>query len=195
MQISTTHILIIVVGVFVGIAVLIFMARRRNDSSYIGPKPGGQVRPALASQEVEAVDMAVDEIEPSEAEEFTEAADYADVERDLATVSDFDAALPLVMALPGFEEDGYDEAQDVSALRKALAFARTHHEAWQIYDISPTGSGVEREALELCLKLCETVDEAIGIIDECNTHTEFGQLAIVRAAELINRDGPCEFEE
>ncbi len=106
------------------------------------------------------------------------------IKRIFAITTTVDEALSLVSGLDARWDEGVDDEIE-KALRLAISFVSNSDEAELVYDKCAEGTEVELEVCKRILEYAEDVETCQSFWDHHGIDTNFGELAIVRAAELI----------
>ena len=92
------------------------------------------------------------------------------------------------------EYEGDEEGFADRILAKALALAKTTHDADSVYQETEDESELEQAAMAKMLELSETVEDCRAVWDEHDIDSDFGKLAILRAAEIIRAEPMADGE-
>jgi len=106
------------------------------------------------------------------------------ISRIFIITTSFEDAISLVQELRNRWDDGVEEEVD-KALRLAISLACDYDEADTIFDECDEDSEIELEAFRRMLTFTEDVETCQSLWDACGVDTDLGELAIVRAAEII----------
>lgn len=90
-----------------------------------------------------------------------------------------------VMSLYGDLPEDYDEEFKVKVLSRALELATDYDEADAVYSEASQDSELERAALAKKLGLIESVEDCQSLWDDFGVDSDYGQMAIIRAAEIL----------
>lgn len=118
--------------------------------------------------------------------DFGESAIVVDegIERIFVLSTTLDEALAIVTELNDRWNDGIEE-ELARAFRLAISLASDYDEAESVFSATEEDSEIELEAYKRMLGFAEDVETCESLWDEKGTDTDLGELAILRAAEII----------
>ena len=103
--------------------------------------------------------------------------------RELRTASTFDEVCALLDLL--FVDDDGLRSLYAEAHQKALDLCASADDAESVWELTEEDSPFERAAMSRLLQLTDTVEDCIDLVDTYGCDSEWGELAILRAAEIL----------